>query len=151
MPRFGTKSLLIIVGVIALWFSTFAGYAAARDVRASVLLLILVASGFAALCSWRERRAFWIGFFAVMLLCGGNDLRRPLSRYVPTFDWISTALYTPPQGTTAGPVMLYPWEQSAEALRTDAIAATVAAAWTLTLAAVAGLIGVFIYKRNAGD
>jgi hypothetical protein len=47
--------------------------------------------------------------------------------------------------------MLYPWEQSAEALRTDAIAATVAAAWTLTLAAVAGLIGVFIYKRNAGD
>ena len=49
-PRFGTKSLLIVVTLVALWLSTFAGFSAGADVRASILLLIFVGSAVAALC-----------------------------------------------------------------------------------------------------
>jgi hypothetical protein len=154
MPRFGTGSLLIAVAIAAVWFSTFAGYSTARDVRASVLLLIFLASGFAAVCSWRERRAFWIGFFAVMLVCGGNDLQRPLNRYVPNFLWLSNSPYVPPTSVmAAGPALPLPWEVSStsQPVRSDALAATIAAAWILGLATLAGLIGVFIYRQHAKE
>jgi hypothetical protein len=91
MPRFGTKTLLIATAVVALWLSTLSGYAAGNDVRRSILLLILVASAFAAVYGRGKKRAFWSGFFAVMLLCGGMDLQRPLHRYLPDFSWMSPA------------------------------------------------------------
>jgi hypothetical protein len=91
MPRFGTKTLLIATAVVALWLSTLSGYAAGNDVRRSILLLILVASAFAAIYGREKTRAFWSGFFVVMLLCGGTDLQRPLHRYLPDFSWLSPA------------------------------------------------------------
>jgi hypothetical protein len=91
MPRFGTKTLLVATAVVALWLSTLSGYAAANDVRRSILLLILVASAFAAIYGRGKTRAFWSGFFVVMLLCGGTDLQRPLHRYLPDFAWLSPA------------------------------------------------------------
>jgi hypothetical protein len=97
MPRFGTKTLLVATAVVALWLSTLSGYAAANDVRRSILLLILVASAFAAIYGRGKTRAFWSGFFAVMLLCGGMDLQRPLHRYLPDFSWLSPV----PTPTTA--------------------------------------------------
>jgi hypothetical protein len=102
MPRFGTKTLLIATAVVALWLSTLSGYAAANDVRKSILLLILVASVFAAIYGRGKTRAFWSGFFAVMLLCGGTDLQRPLHRYLPDFAWLSPAPTTAYQVASRG-------------------------------------------------
>ena len=107
MPRFGTKTLLIATAVVALWLSTLSGYAAGNDVRRSILLLILVASAFAAIYGRGKTRAFWSGFFAVMLLCGGTDLQRPLHRYLPDFSWLSPA----PVPTTAYQVATRPGGQ----------------------------------------
>lgn len=90
MPRFGTRTLLIVFALVALWLSTFSGFAAAQDVRRSMLLSILVAAACLALYSRGRRRAYWAGFAIVMLLCGGLDLQRPLHRYVPDFAWQNT-------------------------------------------------------------
>jgi hypothetical protein len=91
MPRFSLKTMLIAFAAVALWFSSAAGYAAANDVRRSVLFLILVASGFAAIYLTGKRRAFWAGFFAAMFLCGNSGLQPPfnLRTYVPDFVWLS--------------------------------------------------------------
>jgi hypothetical protein len=158
MPRFGTKTLLAAFAVVALWMSTFAGYAAARDLRASILLLIFVASGLAAVFSRHSRRPFWCGFFAVMLMCGGNDMKTPLNRYVPNFSWPMTVRY--PQPTRQGAVVQsgvivtrqLPWQLPAsvsQESQAEAFSATIAAAWTIALAILAGLIGAMIYRRNA--
>ena len=40
MPRFGLKSLLIGVTLVALWFSTLSGYTGADDVRAFIMTAI---------------------------------------------------------------------------------------------------------------
>jgi hypothetical protein len=110
MPRFGTKTLLFVCMLVALWCSTFSGYAAAGDVRASVLLLIFLAAGFAAIYHRGRPRAFWAGFFAVMLLCGGNSWQAPVSKYVPNFSWRTQQVgpmimqYSAPPTTYAAPV-----------------------------------------------
>jgi hypothetical protein len=88
MPRFGTRTLLVAFAIAAVWLSTFSGYWAAQDVRRSILLLILVASGSLALYSQGRRRAFWSAFAIVMFVCGGLSYERPLYRYVPDFVWI---------------------------------------------------------------
>jgi len=62
MPRFGIKSLLLVIGVAALWLSTLAGYTGAEDVQAFILLAILVLSGIAAMSHTGRRGAFWAGF-----------------------------------------------------------------------------------------
>ena len=90
MPRFGTRTLLIVSGLIALWLATFAGHGAAQDVRRSMLLLGLVAATCLAIFSRGQRRAFWTGFAVVMFLCGGLSMDRPLHRYVPDFVWQHT-------------------------------------------------------------
>lgn len=101
MPRFGTKSLLATFAIAALWLSTFSGFAAAQDVRKSILLLILVTFGFAALYARGRQRAFYSAYFIVMLVCGGLSFQQPLSRYTPEFAWqyslgVSNALPPPP-------------------------------------------------------
>jgi hypothetical protein len=87
MPRYGTRTLLIVFGIIALWLATFAGHGAAQDFRRSMLLLALVAAACLAIFSHGRRRAFWTGFAVVMFLCGGISMNRPLHRYVPDFVW----------------------------------------------------------------
>jgi hypothetical protein len=174
MPRFGTKSLLIVVGVVALWLSTFAGYRAGHDVQASILLTIFIGSAVAALCYSGKRRAFWGSFFGVMLLCGGNDFQRPLHRYAPSFLWPTLQAYAPlspmtyvpqpvlptpplPPTVAAGatlfpaPVAVAPMPAPmamTQVLRREVYSATLAALWTLALATVVGFIGVFIYNQS---
>lgn len=84
MPRFGTKALLIAFALAALWFSTYSGYAAARDVRATIALLLFLGSGLAAIYCRGRQQAFWVAFFAVMLTIG---LGCP-EDYVPNFAWL---------------------------------------------------------------
>jgi len=56
---------------------------AGPDIRRSILLVILIASGAAAVYSRERRRAFWSAFAFVMFVCGGLTYERPLYRYVP--------------------------------------------------------------------
>jgi hypothetical protein len=93
MPRFSTKTLLFAFVLVALWFSTFSGYSAGRDVQASVLLIVFLTAGFLAVYSQGKGRAFWAGFFAVMLLCGGNIFEGPVNKFIPNFHWLTQNNY----------------------------------------------------------
>jgi hypothetical protein len=84
MPRFGTKWLLFVFALVALWFSTYNGYAAARDVRATISLCVFLGSGLAALYCRGKQQAFWLGFFVVMLTVGIGFPKD----YVPNFNWV---------------------------------------------------------------
>jgi hypothetical protein len=94
MPRFGTRTLLVVFALVAVWFATFgassssaASVMAAQDLRRSMLLLVLVAAIGLAITRRGRTRAFWAAFSIVMVLCGGINLQRPLHRYVPDFAW----------------------------------------------------------------
>jgi hypothetical protein len=172
MPHFGTKSLLIGFVVAALWLSTFSGYRAAQDVRHSILLLILVASGFMAIYSRGRRRAFWAGYFVVMFCCGGLDASNLLSRYVPGFAWLDFEAPDPnlPQAPTPLPSVATPYIagqahappinyavpatplyngplQMPGSTPQAALNETISAAWTIALAVIAGFVAVYIFGQ----
>jgi hypothetical protein len=100
MPRFGTKSLLVGVSLIAAWLSTLSGYAAGQDVRRAVLLVIVSAAGFSAIYFRGQRQAFWIGFsFALVLLA-----IQPQWRFVPSTWWSRQLAENLAVQTPIGPV-----------------------------------------------
>jgi hypothetical protein len=68
MPRFGIKSALIAIAVIAVWLSTFKGYSGGRDVRACIVLTIALASFLAVIYFRGRRQAFWIGFLVSIVV-----------------------------------------------------------------------------------
>src|SRR3954468_22208500 len=72
MPRIGIKFVLYLFALAALWLSTFAGYAGSHDVRKGVLLIVFMSAGYCAVLLRGRRRAFWAGFFIVMLLHAPN-------------------------------------------------------------------------------
>jgi len=65
----------MLIAVVALWLSTIAFYEGAHDVRALIMLSVLVASGVAVTKYDGRRRAFWVGFFLTVLTTGldGNS------------------------------------------------------------------------------
>ena len=159
MPRFGIKTLLVGTAVFALWLSTLSGYAAGNDVRRSILLLVLVASGFAAVYGRGKRRAFWSGFFAVMLLCGGVELQRPLHRYLPDFAWLvspvpNTAAYqvwSPARGqlTVSTPAGAGPAVFAAPYSTPPAVwIVVVSTAWILILSLAGGFIAAYLFGQS---
>ena len=58
MPRFGTKSLLAAIAVLALWLSTLTGYEAGADVRAAILFVGIFAAAFAQSITVEVARRF---------------------------------------------------------------------------------------------
>jgi hypothetical protein len=138
MPRYSTKTLLIFFGIIGLWLATFAGQAAAQDLRHSILLLVLVAAASMAVYSHGRQRAFWGAFAIVMFLCGGLTMNRPLHRYLPDFVWQERAV------------------ASISSLRVSSrqptaglgVSETLTAGWTLALSALAGFVAAYIYSRT---
>jgi hypothetical protein len=141
--RFGTKSLLIGFMLLAFWLSTFSGYAAAREVRQSILLTVFLSSILRAAYCRGRRQAFWIGFSSVMLIMGTGT--RLFWVYVPMFDWIDL------RGRE--------WAKSfsSDANRWSelglAIYWTVWTGWMLMLSTLVGLIGAHVYdhSRNTKD
>jgi hypothetical protein len=85
LPRYGIRSLLIVFAMAALWFSTFAGYSGSEDIRAFIMLTILITSGVAAISSTTRRRAFWAGFFGTMLAVSTKLF---FLAFVATFRWM---------------------------------------------------------------
>jgi hypothetical protein len=176
MIRFGTKTLLFVFVLVALWCSTFSGYRSGSDVRASVLLIILLAAGFLAVYGHGRQRAFWAGFFVVMLLMGGNLFQGPASKYTPNFFWRTQAsppmvttytappavAYTQPVAPTASPGYRIPDLAPATSTVTFtpvtvndyefamAVNDTVIATWTLVVGSIVGLIGIWVYGSTRG-
>ena len=66
--RYRLRTLLILFAVVGLWLSTIAGYESAQDVRALIMLSVLVAAAVAAISHDGHRRAFWVGFFLTVLM-----------------------------------------------------------------------------------
>lgn len=135
MPRFGMKSLLIVFAVIALWLSTFAGYTGADDVRAFIMLTILITSGVAALSSTGRRRAFWAGFFGTMLAVATKLF---FIAFVATFRWMRELSVEWALGIKE------PIETGEVA---KSINATIFLALTLIMATVIGLLCVHVYDQ----
>jgi hypothetical protein len=65
--RYRLRTLMILMAAVALWLSTITGYESAQDVRALLMLSVLVASAAAAISHDGPRRAFWVGFFLTVL------------------------------------------------------------------------------------
>jgi hypothetical protein len=170
MFRFSVKSLLFAFVLVAAWFSTFAGYRGSMDVRASVMLVVLLTAGFAALYSCGKDRAFLAGVFVVVLLNGGNLFQTPLTKYVPNFYWLSTPSPAYPVFASPPPIVTYsapmPAGQSqaippvapavpatpvfAVAATTNydttlAMNATIEVVWVFALAVIVGLIARWLY------
>jgi hypothetical protein len=146
--RFGTKTLLIVVGVVSLWLSTFTGYRAASEVRASILFVGTFAAGFAAIYSRGSRRAFWSGFVGTLLALWVDP--SPNVRFVPSFrwydglarQWATTVPIGPLAPNTATDI---PGQLLGRQGRLyTAIGATCWTLSTLTLATVVGLVGAVI-------
>src|SRR3954451_12894070 len=88
MPRFGTKSLLLCTAIVAIWISTIPRvYEGSEDVRASLKLLLIVASALAAYCLTGRQRVFWMGFAATWLLSILVN-----SNFAPQFIWADRLL-----------------------------------------------------------
>jgi hypothetical protein len=133
MPRFSIKSLLVAIAVSALWLSTFVGYSSASNVRAFIMLGILVASGVAAISYVGRRRAFWAGFF-ITVLTAGIDGKPDIGR-----GWITSLLNSYgiyqnlPNGFLDNRFMF--------------LNATTQAVAVLLIATVMGVIGILVQKH----
>jgi hypothetical protein len=142
MPRFGTKSLLIAVAVVALWLSTLSGYRAGDDVRRSVLLAIFVLAGIAALVCHGPQRAFWGGFFAVMFIMAFPFYSETFSfgAYTLRFMWANNLIESFTGRVNSNDV-------HGQAVQQGFIH-TIWAVWTLGLATFVGIVSARIYSAN---
>ena len=141
MPRFGLKGVLVVFTVVAVWFSTFAGYVGSEDVRSSIVMLTVAASGSAAYCNRGRRKCFWLGFFFVLLVTAMFQ-----TTLAPQMIWVANSvrpLVTPidiyGDARLAGP----------STQRVECIAATIRLASNLILATAAGFIGFYVYDHSS--
>jgi len=87
MPRFNIKQLFIIIAIISCWLSTtLVDYETGNDVRQSMLLLGLAATGLTAFCTRGRRQVFWLGFFFVASIFAYNTLSIPNLYWIPNFS-----------------------------------------------------------------
>lgn len=137
MPRFGIKSLLIVMAMAALWLSTFAGYTGGDDLRAVIMLAILVTSGIAAMSHTGRRRAFWAGFFGTTLAL---DTKLFFTAFTATFSWMRQF------SMDWGMRLANPdWQDRGQFAKS--INATIFLALSLAMATVIGLLSVYVYDR----
>ena len=134
MPSFSLTSLLIVFTAVVLWFSTFAGYPGADDVRALILLSILITSGVAAFSFSARRRAFWIGFFGTMLM---TVTRGTFNALGARFQWAMQVSRDLGQ--------LLPVEQINQGRAVMAVHATIIWGLMIAVAIVIGILCVKVY------
>jgi hypothetical protein len=135
MPRFGTKSLLIVVALLALWLSTVNRHAVGSDIRNSIMLAIAVTSLLGVIYYGGQRRAFWTGFFITVLAVSVRA-----SPFYPKLYWINNLMSAYgqdrdlPRGATNYVYVFYD--------------ETFRAFVTLLLATLMGYIGTRIYEHS---
>jgi hypothetical protein len=132
VPRYRLTTALVIITVVAVWLSTFSMEEAGRNVRHGIMLGILLVAMFAALFGQGRRRAFWIGFFVVMVLASLNNTIRGHFVYLGVFKLAENLaqMASPQSAIGAG------------------IYATIREGLNLMLAGLVGLFAVYIYNRN---
>jgi hypothetical protein len=84
MPRFTLQSLFVAFTIIGIWLSTFTGYWGGQDIRACIWLLVIIGSALEAYWCIGRQKAFWLGFFAVMIATTFDAMSRDLG---PQYDW----------------------------------------------------------------
>jgi hypothetical protein len=147
MPRFGIKTLLFSFLVVALWLTTFSGYALANDVRRGVLLAVLAGSGYAAVYLRGRQRAFWAGFLLTMLAHGFSLAEAFDSLTTPLrFGYVSRLDFA---GVLTNRLVLYVAAQGSPHYDATyrAMEATFAAVWVLMMSTVIGLVGLSVYDH----
>ena len=137
MPRFSLTSFLIGATAVALWLSTFVGYKGADEVRAFILLSIVMTSGMAAVSYTARRRAFWLGFFGTMLLA---TTRGTFTTFGASFQWVSRLAQDWGQFITIEPIN--------RGRHVIAVHATIIWAITIAMAVVIGLLCVKVYDAS---
>jgi hypothetical protein len=135
MPRYRFKTLLIGMAVVAIWLATFSGFTGAEDVRAFIVVAILVTSGVAALSSVGRQRAFWGGFVATYFILTA----RVLSTLAPNFRWILTFTREWGMGYSNSTLERSPFISAANA--------TIAVLLILVASALLGLMSVYVYDQ----
>ena len=134
MPRFGIKTLLLAVAFAAIWLSSYSGYKGDYEVRRSMLLIVFLATGCAAVCYHGARRAFWAGFFLTMLILRCEPVRQPLVEYAPKASELAevlTLFFVPDASTVQ-----------------DAVYETLTWAFVFALSAIVGFVFARIYGNS---
>ena len=136
MPRFGIKSLLVGVAVLALWFASLRNFGRSYEIITAISFVIALASATAAIYNRGRRRAFWAGFFATMLIVGP-----PL--------W-PTSLQLVPNLTFAARTWADAIAQATGSTWASSNAAfySLRAVLLITLATAAGLSAVYMYDQS---
>jgi hypothetical protein len=145
MPRFTLKVMLIVIAVVALWLSTIADYPGGYDLRYSIVLLIVVASGLKAYCSSGRQKCFWLAFSLVLLAAVWHQ-----GMVAPRLDWVSYALQTSTRQTMQPPDLFGDSVQTAPpgTRGIEALAETIKLVVDLILATSAGFIALYIYDNS---
>lgn len=132
--------MLIAFAVVALWFSTAAGYVGNHDVRYSIVLVIVAASGLKAYCSNGRARCFWLAFLFVLLVAVLYQ-----GMISPQMQWVAYSLRPLVTSIDVYGNMQMPGPSM---LKVEFLADTVKLVFDLILATVAGYIGVTIYDQS---
>jgi hypothetical protein len=140
MPRFGIRSLLVVIAVLGLWLSTFAGYVGAQDIRAIILQFLFIAIGAAAIFYRGRAQAFWIGFFTSMLI---TSLAYPRD-FAPKFNWINDIwkIYSGHLPGSGGSAELPQFFNARDMIMT---------VYMLLISSVSGCITVFVFDRSRSN
>lgn len=138
--RFRLRTLMILLAAMGLWLSTIAGYESANDVRALLMLSVVVASAVAAISNDGPRRAFWVGFFLTVLTTTAGG-RSSFNGTVVALPWAQRLLdaYGIYQHVSLGGG-LNP--------RYVFLASTIHAAVLLLIATAMGFLGVLVFRGN---
>jgi hypothetical protein len=132
--RFSTKTLLLVTGLIALWLSTFAGYAGSSDVHESIMLVVATSAAIGVIYGRGKTQAFALAFFAIMLVM--SDF---FTSYNIRFDGVSTI-------SDGWANALAKNEMHRHWLNLSFLYALIGI-WTLTLATVAGFAATLVYEH----
>jgi hypothetical protein len=139
------KVMLIVIAVAALWLSTIADYPGGYDVRYSIVLLTVAASGLKAYCSSGRQRGFWLAFSVVLFVAVWQQ-----GMVVPRLDWVSYALQNSGSQTIHTPDLFGESVQTAPpgTRGIEALAETIKLIVDLILATSAGFIALYIYDNS---
>src|SRR5262245_61734367 len=92
LPRFSIRVLLIIFAAISFWLATFGLRDQSRtgeQLRLTMIMMVCITSGFAAVYFRAKRKAFWAGFSLTLLLLYAQFQLR--SQLLPSVYWIAAS------------------------------------------------------------
>jgi hypothetical protein len=133
--------MLVVIALIAIWFSTSIHFLGNDDVRRVIALLLLVACATKTYCSFGRQRCFWLAFSFVLVIAFLGQGMIWL-----TMTWVRDAVRP-----FITPIDIYGDRSPIEMPsmhRVEFLSETVRISADLILAAVAGLKGRWVYDQS---